>query len=191
MPVLHKFYQINWENGFETHDAILDITPYSPEVMFIGTFNPKTPNANFADFFYGRNYFWTGFKNLFVHNTVAIQNRRMPQNGVPPSHNLLNPTLAEIFCLCLKLKLTFADLIAQVFHYNNPQFQLLQNDNVVFNGNQYNLIQDGQKGNVGGLAQLAALGQVDWNTQNIIDYLCNNPQIKQIYFTRQPNGIWA
>jgi hypothetical protein len=32
---------------------------------------------------------------------------------------------------------------------------------------------------------------VNWNTQNIITYLCNNPQIKTIYFTRRPTGIWA
>ena len=191
MPILHKYYQTHWGNGFETHNAILDITPYKPEVMFIGTFNPDTPNENPADFFYGRNFFWTGFKNLFVHNAVVIANRRMPQNGNPPAHNLLNPTLAEIFCICLKVKLTFADLISEVLHHNNPHYYFLPNDNVVLNGNEYNLIQDGQNGGIGGLAQLDALGQVNWNTQNIINYLCNNPQIKQIYFTRQPIGIWA
>src|SRR5258708_1789519 len=111
MPIFHKFQFTNWANGFETTNAILDITPYKPKVMFIGTFNPQTPNANFADFFYGRNYFWPGLKNLFIHNGVVIASRRMPPNGIPPAHNLLDPTLAEIFCICLKLQLTFADLI--------------------------------------------------------------------------------
>ena len=189
MPILHKFYETNWGNGFATHNAILDIIPYEPEVMFIGTFNPDTPNANFADFFYGRNYFWTAFKNLFVHNDVILANRRMPPNGVPPA--VLNPTINEIFDLCIKLKLAFADLISEVLHHNNPQYHLMPNGNVIFNDNEYNLIQDGQNGIIGGLAQLNAFGQVNWNTQNIINYLCDNPQIKTIYFTRRPNGIWA
>lgn len=189
MPILHKFYQTNWNNGFQTHNSILDITPYEPEVMFIGTFNPDTPNANFADFFYGRNFFWTGFKNLFIHNAIAIANRRMPQNGPPPA--ILNPTLNEIFDLCITLKLSFADLISEVLHHNNPQYHLLPNDNVVFNGNVYNLIQDGQQNNIGGLEQLNNAMQVHWNTNSIIKYLCDRPSITQIYFTRRPTGIWG
>lgn len=189
MSIHHKFYQTNFGNNFQTNNAILDVTPYKPEIMIVGTFNPATPHANFADFFYGRNFFWTAFKNLFIHNEVVIPNRRMPPNGVPPE--ILNPTILEILELCRKLKLTFSDLILEVLHNNNPNFELLQNDNVVINEVEYNLIQDGRKGNVGGLQQLNALGQVNWNTPNIIDYLCNNPQIKTIYFTRRPTGIWA
>ncbi|GAA4059554.1 hypothetical protein [Flavobacterium chungnamense] len=189
MSIQHKFYQTNFGNGFETHNAILDITPYTPEVMIVGTFNPNTPNANFADFFYGRNYFWTGFKNLFLHNGVLLENSRMPPNGNPPA--ILNPTLPEIFNLCTKLKLTFSDLVLEVLHKNNPNYHLLNNDNVIFNGLEYNLIQDGQNNDVGGLQQLNLVGQVNWNTKNIIKYLCENPQIKTIYFTRQPTGIWA
>ena len=62
---------------------------------------------------------------------------------------------------------------------------------MIINVAEYNLIQDGQKGIVRGLQQLNTLGQVNWNTQNIINFLCNNPQITTIYFTRQPTGIWA
>lgn len=189
MPIRHKFYQTNFGNGFETHSAILDTTPYEPKVMFIGTFNPDTPNANAADFFYGRNYFWTGFKNIFIHNTIVLMNRRMPQNGVPPP--ILNPTLNEIFKMCVDLKLTFADLISETLHNNNPPYNLLPNDNVIFNGREYNLIQDGLKENIGGLEQLNNLGQVHWNTNAIIKFLCDNPSIATIYFTRRPTGIWA
>jgi hypothetical protein len=189
MAIQHKFHQTNFGNGFQTHNAILDILPYKPEVMVIGTFNPCTQNANFADFFYGRNFFWTAFKNLFVHNGVIMPNRRMPPNGVPPV--ILNPTLPEIFELCTRLKLTFSDLVFEVLHHNNPNFQPLQNDNVIFNGVEYNLIQDGKNGVIGGLQQLNVFGQINWNTQNIIDYLCSNPQITTIYFTRRPVGIWA
>lgn len=189
MAIKHIFYKTNFGNGFQTHNGILDITPYKPEVMIIGTFNPYSPNKNFADFFYGRNFFWPGFKNLFIHNNVEILNRRMPPNGVPPV--ILNPPLTEIFELCAKLKLTFSDLVLEVLHHSNPNYEILENDNVIFNGVEYNLIQDGQRGVIGGLQQLNALEQVNWNTQNIINYLCNNPQIKTIYFTRRPTGIWA
>ena len=189
MSILHKFYQTNFGNGFETHNAILDITPYNPEVMIIGTFNPKTLHANYADFFYGRNFFWTAFKNLFNHNAPMITKRRMPTNGIP--QEILNPSFSEIFDLCIRLKLSFSDLILEVLHYNNPVFKTLQNDNIIFNKVEYNLIQDAKKGNINGLHQLNVIRQVHWNTQNIINYLCNNPQIKTIYLTRQPTGIWA
>lgn len=189
MSIQHKFYRKNFGNGFETHNAILDITPYKPEIMIVGTFNPNTLNANFADFFYGRNFFWTGLKNLFIHNAVVMLNRRMPPNGIPSEN--LNPSLQEIFDLSRKLKLTFSDLILDVLNNNTPAYQLLPNDNLIFNGIEYNLIQDGQNGHVAGLQQLNALGHVNWNTQNIINYLCDNPQIKTIYFTRRPTGIWA
>lgn len=189
MAIQHKFYNTVFGNGFSTTNAILNVTPYKPEVMIVGTFNPNTPYANFADFFYGRNFFWPAFKNLFVHNNVTLLNRRMPPNGAPPAQ--LNPTLSEIYEMCIKLKLTFSDLVLQVLHVNNPNYQILPNDNIIFNGQEYNLIQDGQQGTIGGLQQLNVLGQIDWNTENIINYLCKNPQIKSIYFTRRPTGIWA
>lgn len=185
MPIYHKFIEKDFLNGFQTHNAILDITPYKPEVMVIGTFNPGTPNST-ADFFYGRNYFWPAFKNLFIEGEVVLINTRMPLRGLPPLHNLLNPTLAEIFCLCIELKLTFADLIDKVLQNNNPQYELLPNDHVAFNGQEYNLITDDNNG----LLSLDEFEQVNWNTQNIIKYLCDNPQIKMIYFTRKSTGIW-
>lgn len=189
MPIKHKFYQKNFGNGFATNNAILSATPYKPEVMFLGTFNPDTPNANFADFYYGRNYFWTALSNLFISNSLVLRKRRMPQNGNPPA--VLDPTLSEIFEICSRLKLTFSDLVVEVLHKGNPEYTFKNNDNVIFNQHEFNLIQDGQKDQVGGLAQLNFIRQVNWNTQNIINYLCDNPQIKSIYFTRQPIGIWA
>jgi hypothetical protein len=187
MPITHKFFQKNFLNGFQTNNAILDITPYKPEVMIIGTFNPDTPNGN-ADFFYGRNYFWPALKNLFILNGIVLLRRRIPQRGNLPA--ILNPTLFEIFELCKNLKLTFSDLIFETLHNNNPAYQLLQNGHIIFNNQEFNLIQDEQNGVIGGLQELDAIGQVHWNTQNIINYLCANPQIKQIYFTRRPTGIW-
>jgi hypothetical protein len=177
MPIFHKFFQTNWNNGFETHNAILDITPYKPEVMFVGTFNPAIP-GNAADFFYGRNYFWPALKNLFIPDDFNINQRR--DRTLPTS-----PTLYEIFELCWRLKLTFADLIQSVLYNNNPVYDLLPRNRVHYDARDISLIEDN------GLALLSGTGQVDWNTKNIIKYLCNNPQIKTIYFTRQPTGIWA
>lgn len=186
MPIQHKNINSTFNDNFQTHNAILDTTPYKPEVMIIGTFNPDTPHANFSDFFYGRNYFWPAFKNLFVHNNCIIINRRMPANGAPQFP--LNPTLHEILDLCIKLKLCFSDLILEVLNHNNPIFHLLPNDHVIFNGSEYNLITD--DGN-NGLNGLNHLGQVKWNTNNIIDFLCKNPQVHSIYLTRRPIGIWG
>lgn len=189
MSIQHKFFNTNFGGGLQTNSAILDTTPYLPEVMIVGTFNPNGPNANFADFFYGRNFFWPAFKNLFFHNAIVSTNRRMPPNGNPQA--ILDPSIQEIINYCINLKLTFADLVVEVLHNGNPFYQVLQNDNVIFNGTEYNLIQDGLKGGIGGLQQLNAIGQVNWNTQSIIDYLSENPQIETIYFTRRPTGIWA
>jgi hypothetical protein len=189
MSIRHKFYQTNFKNGFQTINAILSTTPYKPEVMIVGTYNPETPNTNFADFFYGRNFFWTAIYNLFINDGILLTKRRMPTRGNPlPS---IKPSLSEIFQLCSKLKLTFSDLVLEIFNNNNSNYQFLSNDNVLFKDKEYNLIQDGQKGKVAGLQQLNLVNEVKWNTHNIIHYLLENPQIKTIYFTRQPRGVWA
>ncbi|WP_026978215.1 hypothetical protein [Flavobacterium tegetincola] len=187
MPVSHKFLNHNWENGFRAENAILKTDLYKPEVLIIGTNNPSTPNGNYADFFYGRNYFWTAFKNL-VNGNYNLQQRRMPPNGAPQFP--LNPTIEEVFDLCKRFKFSFADLISSVL-INQNEINFLANDNVILNDIQYNLINDNKIAGIGGLAELNAIGEVAWNTKEIIKYLCENPQIKNIYFTRQPKGIWG
>lgn len=188
MAIQHKFQEHNWENGFWTENSVLKTQLYKPEVLIIGTFNPNTPNDNHADFFYGRNWFWSAFKNLFLENSVIHFGRRMPSNGAPTYP--LNPTLEEIFTICKNGKLSFADLINGVFPSTN-EYLIKSNDNIVFNNNEYNLINDNEREGKLGLAELDAINQVDWNVQNIIDYLCENPEIKHIYFTRRPTNIWA
>lgn len=186
MPVPHKFLDDNWNNGFRTENAILKTELYKPNVLILGTYNPATPNANFADFFYGRNWFWTAFKNL-ANGNFDMQNRRMPSNGIPQFP--LNPTIDEIFNLCILFKFSFADLISNVL-VNQNEINFLPNDNVIINGNEYNLILDNANNGINGLAELNQIGEVEWNTENIIKHLCENPQIEEIYFTRQPTGIW-
>jgi hypothetical protein len=165
MPVLHRFLQSNFGNGFETNNAVLK-TPYGPEVMFIGTFNPDIP-TNPADFFYGRNYFWPAFKNL-SNNNIQLSRRRMPTRGAAPA--ILNPTLPEVFQLCMRFSLTFSDLIQET---------LLDVDDV----------QDMQ------LNILVGNGNAIMNDGEIARYIIATPSIKRVYFTRKfgndINHIWA
>ena len=119
MPVDHKFLQHNFGQGFETHNAILDTTPYKPEILILGTFNPNTDeDANVADFFYGRNWFWTAFFNILEHNNIHYSKQRK-------FYSPFSPTLEEIFRFCIKFKLTFADLIGQALHQGNIQFEIV------------------------------------------------------------------
>lgn len=177
MAIQHKFLNHNWKNGFQTHNAILDNTPYLPEILILGTYNPETLNNGFVDFFYGRNWLWTGFKNLFVHNEIIITQKRINTNPI-------NPDILEIFELCKRLKLTFADLITETLHNENPIYNEIPINKVNLNNQVYSLIDDK------GLNQLNLIEQVNWNTQNIIDYLIKTPSIKKVYFTRTPTGIW-
>jgi len=188
MSIKHIFYQVQFDDLFATNNTILDVIPYDPEILILGTFNPATPNYNFADFFYGRNFFWTAFKNLFIINQIELRSRRMPTRGIPNPN--LNPSRNEILQICSRLKLTFSDLIFQVLN-DEIIYEILPNDNIIYNGNEYNLIQDNKKGNVLGLQELNNLNLVNWNTDNIINYLIQNPKIRTIYFTRQPNGVWG
>ena len=90
--IKHKFIETKFNEEFQTHNGVLDKTPYKPEVMIIGTFNPNTPNSNFADFFYGRNYFWPALKNL-SENKIAYFKSRMPKRGIIKEP--LNPTIVS------------------------------------------------------------------------------------------------
>jgi hypothetical protein len=177
MAVQHKFYQTDFGNRFATNNAILNKTPYKPEVMIIGTYNPVHPNNADVDFFYGRNWFWTIFANYFIHNQTLLNQKRI-------YNNFQNPSLDEILDLCIKLKLTFSDLITKTMHNGNPNYNLIPTNKVHFNNNYFSLINDN------GLEGLNHINQVEWNTQNIINYLIENPTIKYVYLTRKPSGVW-
>lgn len=187
MPIKHKFLSHKWENDLITENAILKPKLYNPEILILGTFNPNTPNDNHADFFYGRNWFWPAFKNLFIKNDLIELNRRMPSNGKPVYP--LNPELNEVFEICKRGKITFADLITCVFP-DTDQYIILKNDNVVFNNEEFNLINDNIRDGVKGLAELDQLKQIEWNVENIVSYLEKNKTIKNVYLTRNPTGIW-
>ena len=177
MAIRHKFYQKDWDNGFATDHAILSTTPYQPEVLILGTFNP-TMEGNVADFFYGRNYFWPALTNLFVHGQPLLLSRR-------DRYPMLTSPLPEVFALCTQVRLSFADLVTGVLHHENPLYQELPPNRVLYDGHTINIIQDR------GLQHLHRRGQTEWNTDPVIDYLCLTPTIHTVYFTRQPTGIWA
>lgn len=174
--------------GYDCKTAILRTLHYKPEILILGTFNPYLPGKNYADFFYGRNYLWPALMNLFKYNKGELLGPRMPKNGKPKKE--LKPSLDEILELCEELKLTFADLILSVLHQDNPNYHMLDNGNVCYANQTFNLIQDDKKDQVSGLVQLDKRKQVNWNTSNIINYLKDNPQITKIYFTRQPTKVW-
>jgi hypothetical protein len=176
--IKHKFIETDFGQGFSTKNAILENTSYKPEILFLGTFNPKL-KTNPADFFYGRNFFWTAFKNLFIHNEIILHYERL--ESCP-----YNPTLDEILELCEKLRISFSDLISEIYDEDN-ELQLK-----IKGGKEYieystillNPIKDGD------LERLDKLKKIKWNTKKIISFLIKNPSITKIYITRTQSGIW-
>lgn len=186
MPIRHKFENVPpmlagivWDPRFQTHNAILDVTPYEPEVIIIGTFNHEWP-WNDADFFYGRGmYMWTILANMFVTNANVAIDCRNP----PPGNNA--PTLPEIFRICEKGKITFADIILGTKPdvptlIDAAKRRVLVNNNNVYQWTGY---KDAQ------LNTMGVNGWLDDNVNNIIDYIKRTPSIKHIYFTFK-SGHW-
>ncbi len=166
MPICHKFKSYNWENGFYTKDSILH-TPYKPEVMFIGTFNHGW-SWNKADFFYGRDmYMWPILANLFIYNNNYLNKPRNEKNS--------NPTLEEIFKICLKGKITFSDIVKGT---KNEVNTIVNDNNIIVNSTfKWNNYSDKQ------LKELGKNEMLDDNVNEIIKYIKANKSLKHIYFT--------
>jgi hypothetical protein len=172
MPIYHKFLNKNWGNGFQTHNCILDTTPYEPEVIIIGTFNHGW-QCNNADFFYGRGmYMWTMLGNMFLHNGNVMIQRRTINNNIP--------TLEQIFQICTKGKIAFADIVRGT----NPETPTAENENsILVNGNY---VWDDYKDN-----HLDFMGENDWlddNVDEIVKFINSTKSIKHIYFTFKSGG---
>ncbi len=157
----HKFLNVDFgqpypniasAQGFVAENAILKTTPYRPEVMIIGTFNPDDGNG--ADFFYGRNrnYLWRIFQN-FANNANVLNG---PADGVP--------AIGQIFELCKKFKLSFADLItktkAETIGYKDDK-----------------------------LNRLCRQGLIENSVQEIAKYICATESIKYVYFTTKNENL--
>jgi hypothetical protein len=116
MAIEHKLINYNWGNGFKTTNTILN-TPYEPQVMIIGTFNHGW-NWNQADFFYGRGlYMWTVLANIFIYNQNCLSKQRTINN--------VEPSFEQLFTICKKGKLTFADIVLKT----KPQVKIEQKKN--------------------------------------------------------------
>ncbi len=185
MPIRHRFENKPpdapanaWPQGYATTNAILSSTPYEPEVIIIGSFNHGWP-WNDADFFYGRGmYMWTVMANLFLHNNNVLIARRNPS----PGNNA--PSLTQIFEICKRGKLCFADVVLGI----NAAIPAVENAaaqsflvNGIYNWNDY---KDGHLNHMGNL------GWLDDNVQNIIQFIQDTPSIKHIYFTFATGGAW-
>lgn len=173
MSIKHKFKEKIFKNGFSTKDAILVKTPYNPEILFIGTFNPETNEKdNMADFFYGRNWFWPVLFNIFHYKTIKLVKQRKFYKPEP------KPSLEEIFCFLKEHKITFADLIVSVLD-DDDEYCLAKNK-IIYKETCYDLIKDSD------LSKLNILKKVKDNKDELLQYINKNKSIKTIYFTRKP-----
>jgi hypothetical protein len=175
MPFLHKYQQHNFDNGFQTHNSILDTVNYDPEVIFIGTYNHGW-SWNNSDFYYGRGmYMWTAMANLFIHNSNHLINQRTANNNIP--------TRPQIFDICRNGKMVFADIVKGIKD-NIQAVEQPENESVLVN-NQYlwTSYKDGP------LDHMAAQGWLDDNVKAIVKYINETKTIKHIYFTFK-SGAW-
>lgn len=175
----HKFYQKDFENGFKTNSSILETKLYKPEVLFIGTFNHGW-TWNSGDFYYGRGmYMWTVLANLFLYNNNVLIRQRTAKNN--------NPTTEQLFEICEKGKIVFADIVKGV---KEEISTLDMGNHVIVNGEYYwgTQAKIGEYSDVH-LDNMGNKGWLDDNLEAIIKYINDNPTIKNIYFTFK-SGTW-
>jgi hypothetical protein len=185
MPFLHKYQEHDFGNGFQTHNSILATVPYYPEVIFIGTYNHNW-SWNQSDFFYGRGmYMWTALSNLFLHNSNLLTNQRTINNNIP--------TRSQIFEVCRKGKIVFADIVKGI--KDDIDAIELENEKCVLVNQEYRWetrqINNRRVGEYSDthLDNLATRNWLDDNVQDIINYVNNTQSIKHIYFTYK-SGNW-
>jgi len=175
MPLLHKFQEHDFHNEYQTHNSILDIVPYEPEAIFIGTYNHGW-TWNQSDFFYGRGmYMWTVMGNLFLHNHNHLTAPRTFANNIP--------TLLEVFQICNKGKMVFADIVKglkdEVIAIENiPEQTVLVNGHYTWTSYKD--------------SPLDYMGNENWlddNVDAIVAFINRTPSIKHIYFTFK-SGVW-
>jgi hypothetical protein len=149
--------------------------PYEPEVIFIGTYNHGW-GWNNSDFYYGRGmYMWTAMANLFLYNNNHLIRQRTENNN--------NPTRSEIFEICKKGKIVFADIVKGLKD-NIQAIEQSENETVLVN-NQYlwKSYKDGP------IDYMASQGWIDDNVKSIVKYINETKTIKHIYFTFK-SGAW-
>ena len=117
MEIKHVFQNVNpveenpfdWDERFYTQNTILRrVDGVLPTTLVIGTFNPDLP-LNQADFFYGRNYFWSALDNIFNRDPQDFLASKRITNAAT------NVDLETIFEICDSKRLCFTDLISSIF----------------------------------------------------------------------------
>jgi hypothetical protein len=175
MPLLHKYQQYNFDNGFQTHNSILDTVTYDPEVIFIGTYNHGWTWNN-SDFYYGRGmYMWTAMSNIFLCNSNNLTKQRTTKNDIP--------SRKKIFDICYAGKIVFADIVKGL--KENIHVVEHPKSKSVFVNNQYNwtTYKDGS------LDYMADKDWLDDNVEAIVKFINETKTIKHIYFTFK-SGKW-
>lgn len=185
MPLVQKYQQYDFKNGYQTHNSILDIVPYKPEVIFIGTYNHGW-SWNNSDFFYGRGmYMWTVLGNLFLFNNNHLVSARSKKNN--------QPTIDQIFEICKKGKIVFANIVKGIKD-EIPVIEDSQERHVLVNNEFFwgsKVIQSKRIGEYADshLETMAKYGWLDDNVNAIIKFINETNSIKHIYFTFK-SGIW-
>jgi hypothetical protein len=173
MPFEHKFQHHNFQNGFQTHDSILNTEEYDPEVIIIGTYNHGW-DWNESDFYYGRGmYMWPILANMFLHNENLLINPRNENNNIP--------NMQQIFKICRNGKIVFADIVKGI---KDEIPAVAQNPSVLVN---HEYVWKSYKDKP--LDSMAAQGWLDDNVEAIINYINETKTIKHVYFTFK-SGAW-
>jgi len=185
----HKFHSSqnrNFPDGFETNNAILEVVPYKPEVIFIGTYNHGW-SWNTSDFYYGRDmYMWPVLGNLFLHNFNHLNSKRTAA--------LNQPTFYQLFDICEKGKIVFADIVKginadiEAIEFADEKFVLVNNEYIWGTTNIGNR-RIGEYSDIH-LNNMGANRWLDDYVNEIIQYVNDTPSIKHVYFTFKTGGEW-
>jgi len=185
MPLLQKYQEHDFQNGFQTHNSVLDTIPYEPEAVFIGTYNHGWTWNN-SDFFYGRGmYMWTVLGNLFLHNQNHFVAPRTSKN--------IQPTLQQLFEICIKGKIVFANIVKGIRDditaiENKTEKFVIVNDEFKWCSGLINGKKVGEYSDIY-LDYLGERGWLDDNVDAITRFVNETTNIKHIYFTFK-SGFW-
>jgi hypothetical protein len=183
--VQNRFQFHDFLNGFQIHNSILDLVPFEPEVLFIGTFNHGW-SWNSSDFFFGRDmYMWTVLANLFIFNNNHLTSRRNSKTPIP--------SLNQIFDICQSGKMVFASLVKGInidisaVEFSHQKYTLINNEykwgSTMVRGKRIGAYSDYH------IEQLGKNGWLEDNVDSILDFINENKTIKHIYFTFK-SGNW-
>jgi len=128
---------------------------------------------------------WPVLGNFFLHNNNLLKSQRTINTDIP--------NLPQVFEICKKGKIVFADIVKGI-NDEIEAFEIPQQNHVLVN-NEYDWCsREINKSIVGAYADthLDIMGNKGWlshNVEEIIKYINNTPSLKHIYFTFK-TGTW-